>query len=251
MVSQAYQTAGISLTGDRANNQDRVAWRTAGGRCLLALADGMGGHAAGDRAAQCLTDAALTHFGAHPGGRRMDAFLADALRDAQHRVRALSTEYPHQRPPATTAVLCVVEGRRACWAHVGDSRLYWFHDGAVTRTRDHSPLEALLQSGAIDAAAARHHPLRNRVGRCVGGFEADVEPEIGTTVTLAPGDVLLLCSDGFWEAFDDAELTMAINAVTTDEEALQAAVSALATQAVARNRPRADNTSLVALRLPL
>lgn len=248
MDSQACQVASISLTGDRASNQDRLVWCAGEGLWLLALADGMGGHAAGDRAAQCLVDTASACFADARDRSDAAAFLSHVMHTAHHRVLELAVDYPNRAPPATTAVLCLVDGDRARWAHVGDSRLYHFHRGRPNRTRDHSPLEALLQSGAIDEEMARHHPLRSQVGRCIGGFAANVEPDIAAPATLAPGDVLLLCSDGFWEAFDEAELATAIVAAGDDERALRDTICSLAAQAVERGRPQADNATALALR---
>jgi len=130
----------------------------------------------------------------------------------------------------------------AWWAHAGDSRLYLMRRGKpVTRTRDHSKVENLLNLGLITQEETETHPERNKVLNCLGSpFEPSVE--VHSQYPLRPGDVILLCSDGFWSGTDEAEMAKALS-----EEPVMEAVPRLVRRAVQRNGATADNTTALAL----
>jgi serine/threonine protein phosphatase PrpC len=137
----------------------------------------------------------------------------------------------------------VVQGNQAYWAHLGDSRLYLLRNGLlVARTRDHTPVEELLQSGAINENELRDHPLRNSVSRCLGGLRA--LPDISfDQAELRADDTLLLCSDGLWSALPEQKL-IGIPGYGN----LQQAIDALSNEAEMASYPHGDNISVVALR---
>lgn len=197
-----------SRVGGRASNQDRLLYRRDGEALLMIVADGMGGHSHGEIAAQIATVRIAKFFEQHTMPRIANPaqFLVDAMLDAHHAVKTLTSREP--RPPHTTCVACVVQDGHAWWAHAGDSRLYLLRRGRLlARTRDHSYVEALLQRGLIDDEAARKHPQRNLVLSCLGAREA---PHIDSADhALESGDVLLLCTDGVWEAVGDAAIAHA------------------------------------------
>ena len=100
------------------------------------------------------------------------------------------------RPRATCAV-CLVQEGGAFWAHIGDSRIYQVRNGKVlNRSRDHSHVEVLIQEGAITEEEALDHPMRNFVECCIGGDAPVPDMSITSKQPLAPGDVLLACTDG-------------------------------------------------------
>ena len=145
--------------------------------------------------------------------------------------------------PRTTCVACLVQQDQAWWIHLGDSRLYLLRNGTlVTRTRDHTPVEELLQSGAISADELRSHPLRNSVSRCLGGVRPLPEISFGAA-ELRADDTLLLCSDGLWNALPEQKL-VAIPGYGN----LQHSVDALSNEAELASYPHSDNISVVALR---
>ena len=161
-------TASCNRLGNRSSNQDRCLVLEKPGRVLLAVADGMGGHARGDLAAQTavnsLSDSFLSQCEAIA---QPDDFLKRALEIAHlETVEAGRTSKPAIEP-RTTCVVCLVQGSQAWWAHVGDSRLYLLRAGSLlTRTRDHTPVVELLQGGVIHEEELSSHPLRNSVSRC-------------------------------------------------------------------------------------
>ena len=198
-------SASVTAAGGRPDNQDRCGdGPTAAGHVWI-VADGLGGHAAGELAADCAVAAVLRALAERPAlgpGEIERAF--GAARDG---IRALQRERPAARGCRTTAVVLAIEGGRALWGHVGDSRLYHLRGGRVLdQTLDHSVPQALVQAGVLAADAVRHHPDRNRLLRSIGGDEPVEVALLGSPVGVEAGDAFLLCSDGFWELVDEAEM---------------------------------------------
>ena len=162
--------ADLSLIGHREENQDRVAIADADGTVMLAVVDGMGGHADGARAAEVAMRAMLNEF--WEVSRPLfdpDGFLHLTVGRAHEAVVALGQGLPPEIRPRATCALCLVQGSSAYWAHVGDSRIYQLRHGKVfDRTRDHSHVELLVRAGRITEHQAQGHPMRNYVECCLG-----------------------------------------------------------------------------------
>lgn len=239
-----YTAGQANRLGNRANNQDRCLLLDRDGAVLLAVADGMGGHARGDLAAQAFVDTLGRLFLARAGLEDPAAFLRDAFRAAH---RAIRCEGEAQHPPIeplTTGVACLVQGGTALWAHVGDSRAYLVRDGEVAlRTRDHTRVAEMVDAGLITEQQARIHPLRNHVSLCLGGTPQPPPVTLGPTIYLVEGDVLLLCSDGLWSAVSETRLVSFL-----EDEDTAHAVDQLAEAAEQATYPQSDNVSGVALR---
>jgi serine/threonine protein phosphatase PrpC len=237
-------TAFTNRLGNRTSNQDRCLVLERRDCVLLAVADGMGGHAGGDLAAQSTIESLQRSLARqrHPIAEPW-AFLQEAFEAAHLEVIEAGRGCSPPITPRTTCVACVVQGDQAHWAHLGDSRLYLLRNGTlVTRTRDHTPVEELLQSGAISPNELRGHPLRNSVSRCLGGLRPLPDITFGQA-ELKADDTLLLCSDGLWNALPEQKVT-AIPAYGN----LQHSVDALSNEAEMASYPRSDNISAVALR---
>jgi serine/threonine protein phosphatase PrpC len=240
------EVADLSLIGDREENQDRVAVVGAGPSVLLVAVDGMGGHADGARAAQVATDTVREAFGRQaqplldPQG-----FLHLVIGRAHANVVALGAKLPLEQRPRATCAVCLVQDGGAYWAHVGDSRIYQLRSGRVhARSRDHSHVELLLQEGVIREDEVAGHPMRNFVECCLGGDAGLPGMSITARRALAPGDTLLVCTDGLWSGLDDE----AIGALSSDREALPGALRRLGETAVRASGPYSDNSSAAALR---
>jgi len=237
-------TASTNRLGNRTSNQDRCLVEKLPDHVLLAVADGMGGHARGDLAAQTAVNSLARCF-RHESLPIADPaeFLKQALCTAHLEVVDAGRSHNPPITPRTTCVACLVQGDTAYWAHVGDSRLYLLRDGALLkRTRDHTPVEELLQSGLLTEEALRNHPLRNTVSRCLGGPPRF--PNISQDqATLRSGDTLLLCSDGLWSAIPEPELV-----ATSSDGDLEENLNLLADVAETNSYPNSDNISAVALR---
>lgn len=195
MNLQIFQESHI---GTRRRNEDRVGhWSTAGA-VLMAVADGMGGHPDGDRAAQSVLQTLSELFlrQATPELPLPGGFLERAFREAHSRLLAESAESHEDENPRTTLVACVAQNGVLWWAHSGDSRLYLVRGGElVLRTRDHSFAElneALHQGGDPDEEVPA-----NILFSCLGSTGRPLIDR-GGPWSLAPGDRVLLCSDGLW-----------------------------------------------------
>jgi PPM family protein phosphatase len=240
------ETAQVSRQGNRSENQDRASVVVTDSLILLAVADGMGGHAAGDVAAESAIDSLIRAFKQTRGSIHDPAeFLRMSIVDAHEAVVLLGSQLPPEVRPRTTITACLITDGVACWAHVGDSRIYLIRDQHVlTRTRDHSAVEILAQQGLLSDDALARHPLRNFVDQCLGG-----DPEL-PTIAIAPphpllaGDVLLLCSDGLWAPLEDGYIA---NELGTHLE-LQLSLDLIAAEAESRASPSSDNVTGVALR---
>lgn len=237
------ETSHASRIGDRANNEDSAACIRDGETAMIVVADGMGGHERGETASAAAVEAMLAAFASRADTPQH--FLARAFDAAHDAVLATGAQMPIDERPRTTCVAAYVKGREFWIAHAGDSRAYLLRDGAVAiRTRDHSHVEALIAAGEISEAAAGRHPLRNLVDRCLGGEPEPVETEISGPHELKPADVLVLCSDGFWEGVDLG----AAAARLRDAPDLREALERLTEEACAACAPHADNATVAALR---
>jgi PPM family protein phosphatase len=240
--------AELSLQGGRDTNQDRVCSAVDDEAALLCACDGMGGHADGERAAQIVQDTVLERFRNTPRPL-LDplGFLQRSLALSHERVVAFGTHLPIELRPRATCAICIVQGRSAYWAHVGDSRVYQLRDGALLeRTRDHSHVEQLLREGVIGAADVSAHPMRNFVESCLGGDPMLPEMTLSPRRTVQAGDLLLVCTDGFWSPLDDKRIA---SAFVTLGLSLQDTLATLVAQAVSLGGETSDNTSVAALRL--
>src|SRR5246127_477582 len=173
----------------RANNEDSV---YAGAR-LLALADGMGGHAAGEVASQ-LVIAALAHLDDDEPGGDLLSKLDAAISEGNSAIAAHVEADPELEGMGTTLTAILFAGNRLGLAHIGDSRGYMLRDGELAQiTKDDTFVQTLVDEGRITAEEAHSHPQRSLIMRALTGH--DVEPTLIMREARA-GDRYLLCSDG-------------------------------------------------------
>ncbi|HKT72992.1 MAG TPA: protein phosphatase 2C domain-containing protein [Steroidobacteraceae bacterium] len=239
--------AEISLLGGREENQDRVTAAVAEHASLLVVADGMGGHAHGAKAAEVTQQVILDAFWQVPQPLFDPlGFLHMTLGRAHEEVVKLGTSLPMEQRPRATCAACLVQQGAAWWAHIGDSRVYHLRQGAmVTRSRDHSHVEFLLREGLITAEQVHTHPMRNFVECCLGGDPIVPDMTLGRRRPLAPNDVLFVCTDGFWSGLRDGEIA---SELTSTGVPLRDKLREMAERAVTRSGPASDNTSGAALR---
>ena len=239
--------AKVSAIGDRQDNQDRAAVIVSDNAAMMLVFDGMGGHSDGATAAETGLKVVQDMFMSStlpifdPQG-----FLYSALARAHDEVVGLGRDVAVDFRPRATCAVCLVQEGGAFWAHIGDSRIYLVRNGQVlTRSRDHSHVEVLIQEGAITEEEAQDHPMRNFVECCIGGDAPVPDMSITNKQALEPGDVLLACTDGLWSGLGD-ELIAEIGVPGDDN--LAENLKALSIKALNVNSPYSDNTTGTALR---
>lgn len=195
--------ASVSCDGTRPYNEDSLKILDTEKRSLFIVADGLGGCGDGKLASQTAVDSvAESSLESLNSG---ETFLKELFEKAQKSV--IGKKEDETRGMATTMVVLNIEGKTAQWAHVGDSRLYWFRKKKVEiHTKDQSVPQMLVNIGQICESEIRHHPDRSRLLHTIG-YSWDGNPcEVSDKIRIRSGDAFLLCSDGFWENIEDKEM---------------------------------------------
>jgi len=181
---------------------------------LLAVADGMGGHAAGEVASAAVI-AALERLD-ELDADDPQAALREAVHDANGALRDMVAADNELHGMGTTVTAVLADGAYAWLAHVGDSRAYLLRDGTLVQlTHDHTYVQQLVDEGRISAQDASSHPQRNYITRAIDG-RGDMEIDL-ERLDLLPGDRLLLCSDGLSGVVSDDTLQEVLKAGTPQE----------------------------------
>lgn len=244
---------GLTHVGrQRQHNED--AFLVAGDAKLFLVADGMGGHAAGEIASRIAVDS-ISEFILHTkedDGTWPHAYdehfsrttnrLMAAVRLANTRVLEAMKKDARLRGMGTTVVACMADEENVSVAHVGDSRAYLIREGQLSRiTNDHSWVFEQVQAGMLTEAEAEKHPLRNVITRALGGA-LQVTPD-ASEIHAQAGDVYLLCSDGLTGMVPEVEILRVVTASNGDiEKACQQLIDA------ANERGGLDNVTAVLVR---
>lgn len=227
---------GVTHTGRRRTNEDSFSVDQAVG--LFVVADGMGGHNAGEVASALAVRAIEeTLRGTEPD----EGALADALCAANDRVIAAAAGDADYTGMGTTVVAAHVGESHAVFGSVGDSRIYLWRGGSLTQlTRDDSWVSRVLPDEVLSAEDAQRHPMRHVLTKVIG-LRDDMEPAVGTT-PFARGDVLLLCSDGLHGVLADERIAAAL----ASDGRVDEIATALVEQALAAGS--ADNVTAIVVR---
>ena len=238
MILRAAATTDVGLR--RGANEDRYALAPELG--LFLVADGMGGHTAGQVASNIASEAALEAVSALEGGTvSLAEKLRQAVEVANRRIYSTAEAKRELAGMGTTFVSILATEERVALAHVGDSRAYLIRSGRIRcLTDDHSLVGELLRRNEIDEAAARAHPHRHVLTRAVG-VRRSVQPDLAELTPMA-GDVFLMCSDGLTTHLEDSE----IGEQAGIDGAPQAICDALV--AAANARGGSDNITVVIVR---
>ncbi|WP_409994722.1 Stp1/IreP family PP2C-type Ser/Thr phosphatase [Denitratisoma sp. DHT3] len=230
----------------RAGNEDSIMANPILG--LAVLADGMGGHNAGEVASGMAVAAlgnglehALANGSGHPAA--VHRIIQEQIAGANTSIFQVARSQPQYAGMGTTLVMALFHDNKMTVAHIGDSRLYRCRgDDFRQITRDHSLLQEQIDSGAITAEEARYSQNKNLVTRALGVAPA-VEPEI-RDYDVEPGDVYLLCSDGLNDMVEDDEIAMTL-------QMLAANLELCATQLVqmANDNGGRDNVSVIVIKV--
>jgi serine/threonine protein phosphatase PrpC len=249
MEIRAYGTSSVGRK--RTNNEDAFAILPE--QRLYIVTDGMGGHSAGEVAAQLAVQQIIAFFERHsldedstwpyPYDDRL-SFAANKIRTAialaNDHIQAYSSEHPESKGMGTTVVAALVNGDQLIISHVGDSRAYLFSGGTLASlTADHSWVSEQVRMGLLTESEASHHPLRNVITKALGTkdqAEADI-----MDVSLAIGDRVLLCTDGLNSMAEDSEIA----AILSKHEGLEKTCHDLVD--LANNKGGEDNITVVLL----
>lgn len=231
-------TAAESHPGMRRKiNEDVVLTRPDVG--LWVVADGMGGHEAGDVAARMVADS-LDAMQCPPGLAAFVDRVEDTLTDINVRIREHSAANFGGRTMGCTVITMLARGRAGIALWAGDSRLYRLREAEFVQvTRDHSPLEDLIEQGVLTEEEASKHPDSNVITRAVGG-QNELRLDIAM-FDIQPGDTYLLCSDGLYRelSFDEIKALLLTDDLTASVQALLQ---------LALERGARDNVSIVIAR---
>jgi serine/threonine protein phosphatase PrpC len=228
---------GMTLTGQRDQNEDALLAEPLADAVLLAVADGVGGYAAGEVAAataiETLRHTVTARYHRGMGAGAVLRLLEDAFFRAHEMITGQATGA--RAGMATTLVAAVVRGQHAMIANCGDSRAYLLGESMLFRTADHSPVQSLLDSGAINEDEARTHPMHNIITHALGGeLRVDLYER-----RLQAGDVVLLSTDGLHDAVTEAEIRE-----SRSRGAAETVVRPLVENALRRS---SDNITIIAL----
>lgn len=227
--------------GNRAGNEDSYSCRILRDSAVYAvLADGLGAHGGGSTASQIAVQQ-LSRWDS-PEALPTVEQVSEWIQSANREILAHQTDACQMK---TTLVYLAVSGSQAVWAHVGDSRLYHFHNGMLADyTLDHSIPQIQVKAGEITRDEIRFSPDRNLLLRAVGTQE--LRCEIHEPVTLAPGwHAFLLCSDGFWEYVSDTEIWLDLQKSATPQDW----IDYLRCRGEMRKKGSIDNNTAVAIYL--
>ena len=221
-----FQTARLSETGGRQNNEDYCAFLQIASSACWVVADGLGAHNGGEVASRAAAEALLESFRSNP--QMSSNALERHISAAQDAVVKMQQQDAAVADMRTTLVALISDSRSVLWAHVGDSRLYRFQArGLITQTEDHSVPQSLAKAGEISLEQIRGHADRSRLLRSIGE-RGPARPTILPAPTpLCNSDVFLLCTDGFWEHILEIEMLADLAASASPEDWLMRAESRL------------------------
>jgi len=228
----------------RSGNEDNFAVDRNDHRGLFVVADGMGGHAAGEVASEMAVQILLRELAdlrdveAEGAGER----VGRALRDANRKIHDRTITEVDKQGMGTTVSALLVSGSQYLIGQVGDSRVYLLRDGALRQlTKDHSYVQEQVDAGFLTPEQARYHPYSNVITRCVGA-SPDVEPDIYRGGVRA-GDTFLVASDGLTGMVDDWRLQQLLMARVDEERIVQSLI------AEANGRGGLDNITAIVVRV--
>ena len=228
----------------RKGNEDNLYADANEYRGLFIVADGMGGHAAGEVASQMAVDlisselADLNDLTAPDAGPK----VASTLRLANRQVFQRTMREVEKTGMGSTASALLLSDTRYLIGHVGDSRIYLVRDGEMKQlTKDHSLVQEQVDAGIITAEQARHHPQSNVITCCIG-MSSDIEPDVLAGETRV-GDVFLLASDGLTGMVDDKRLHQLLLSRATPERIVNAMI------ADANNNGGIDNITAIVVKV--
>lgn len=190
-------------------------------RNLFVVADGMGGHQAGDYASKYTVEVLQREL-KNSEGEDVEKALVGAIKTANKEIIKEASRDVHLRGMGTTVVAATIVNQMMYFANVGDSRLYLINHGIQQLTKDHSLVEEMVRLGGIKPEEAKHHPDKNIITRAIG-VKQKVEPDF-FEYRLKGGDIILMCSDGLTNMVDDDEIFQIVKSARDIVEAVESLI---------------------------
>ena len=210
----------------RSGNEDNFRFDVNANRGLFIVADGMGGHAAGEVASEMAVELLARELATIPneGDRERQARIGDALRLANKNIHERTIEETEKHGMGTTVSALILKDGRYFIGQVGDSRVYLLREGELKQlTKDHSYVQEQVDAGVLTQEQARYHPYSNVITRCVGSA-SEVQPD--TLVgDVRDGDVFLLATDGLTGMVDDRRLFRLLSSRATPQRVVEALIA--------------------------
>lgn len=240
------ETAYLTDQGGRSRNEDACGYWSSDASACWVVSDGAGGHGSGDMASRLVVSRILEAFSANAlvGSDRAVELLRSANEAVIHAKRSGATQDDMH---ATVAMLLIDRTRdEAIWGHAGDTRIYLFRDGKIVYcTRDHSLVQNLIDAGYGSTDMIRSHPQRSLLTSAIGSAESIELSVAGTPLTIQPGDMFLMCTDGWWEYVEESDMTRLLGSSTSPADWLQLMSDALRAKVNSGN----DNFTAIAVRI--
>ena len=211
----------------RTNNEDAASFFRMGDETmlrekgyLLIVADGMGGHLAGEVASKMAIEIIGEEYFKPANAGNTEKALAKAFNTANKKIFELASANEQYRGMGTTCTAVVIIGKKGFYAHAGDSRAYLYKDNRITRiTEDHTYVQELVNNGNITSEEADTHPQRNVLTNAMG-TKPDLRVDTGKCqVPVNENDRLILCSDGLYDYLSDSEIAAVMDKVSLQEAA--------------------------------
>lgn len=219
---------------------------------LYLVADGMGGHRAGEvassRAIEIISSTILDKIKTPDTETTLPQIVLEAIEKANNEIRTIAQSNPAFSGMGTTVTLGLRAGNQLYLGHVGDSRAYLIRGGKITRlTHDHSLVAGLIEAGMITEEESKHHPDRNKIFRCLGNspqVSIDTYREIGDedSLILQQGDNLAFCSDGLTNHVSDSEILVVVVEAKSANQACQRLIT------MANQSGGDDNISIIVVK---
>lgn len=211
------------------------------GKGFCVLADGMGGHNAGEVASQNAVKFVAEELQSISGTDEIPRKLNEAIISANEKIYKMSCENVIHSGMGTTIVIAYIAEDAAYLANVGDSRAYAIRGNEIVQiTTDHSMVAELLMNGMITEEEARCHPQRNIITRAVG-TDSKVKADV-FEYDFSPGDILVMCSDGLSAMLDDKEIYDIVNNENTSKDTVKKLIEA------AKDMGGIDNITVICIR---
>jgi protein phosphatase len=210
----------------RSGNEDNFSVDATAERGIYVVADGMGGHAAGEVASEMAVQIIQREL--HPvadlEGADVATLVSNTLRKANRLIHDRTLTESDKQGMGTTVSVLLISGERYLIGQVGDSRVYLLRGGTLSQlTKDHSYVQEQVDAGYLTPEQARYHPYSNVITRCVGA-SSDVEPDVYRGA-VRKGDIFLVASDGLTGMVDDRRLCQLLGSHAEPERKAQALIS--------------------------